>query len=115
MKIKFVNSSKITWNVMPGNPGVDWLQVYCPDGDGILQVAVYSDRVELLDQMETKKIWPVDFDIVEILEFAENYCYEIYPFIYVDAMHLEHEETIEEQRALMNHINGYSHLNNSLF
>jgi len=84
-------SSKITWSIMTGDPKChDWLTDYCADGDGIVQVVVYTDRIELLDQMEVCNTWAIDFDICEILEKAQLYIAATYPQIYVDAKHREH-------------------------
>ena len=83
-------SSKITWGVMTGDPKChDWITDYCADGDGIVQVVVYPDRIELLDQMEVCKTWAVDFDICEILENAQSYIAATYHQIYEDARHRE--------------------------
>jgi len=84
-------SSKITWGVMTGNPKCDdWITDYCADGDGMVQVVVYADRIELLDQMEVCKTWPIDADIREILENAQMYLAATWHQIYEDAQH--HEE-----------------------
>ena len=84
-------SSKITWGVMTGDPKCDdWITSYCADGDGMVQVVVYADRIELQDQLEVCNTWAVDFDICEILENAQLYIGATYPQIYEDAQH--HEE-----------------------
>ena len=83
-------SSKITWYVMTGDPKChDWLTDYCADGDGIVQVVVYPDRIELLDQMEVCKAWGADSEIRVILESAQSYISATYPQIYSDARHRE--------------------------
>ena len=105
-------SSQLDWSVMTGDAACDdWLTSYCADGDGMVQVVVYADRIELQDQLEVCNTWAVDFDICEIMEKAQLYIGATYPQIYEDAMHWEHTPTIEEAREEMNYINGYGHLN----
>ena len=100
-------SSKITWRVMTGDPKCDdWITDYCADGDGMVQVVVYADRIELLDQMEICNTWAVDADIREVLENAQSYLAATYHQIYADAMHWEDIPTIDELREEMNFING---------
>jgi hypothetical protein len=84
-------SSQITWGVMSGDAACDdWITSYCADGDGMVQVVVYADRIELQDQMEVCKAWGFDFDIRVILESAQSYIAATYHQIYEDAQH--HEE-----------------------
>lgn len=105
-----IDSSKITWCIMQGDANDDWLTTYCADGDGILQVVVYADRIELLDQLEVCKTWPTDADIGAVLEAAQHYLQSAYFEIYEAAMHWNDEPTTDELRKQMNAINGYSHL-----
>jgi hypothetical protein len=105
-------SSQITWGVMSGDAACDdWITSYCADGDGMVQVVVYADRIELQDQMEVCKAWGFDSDIRVILESAQSYIAATYHQIYEDAMHWEDTPTIDELREEMNSINGYGHLN----
>ena len=83
-------SSKITWGVMSGDAACDdWVTSYCADGDGMVQVVVYADRIELQDQMELCNTWAVDADIREILENAQSYLAATYHQIFEDAQHNE--------------------------
>lgn len=84
------NSSKITWNVWLGDAAADdYLKVYCADGDGMLQVVVYADRVELQDQTEVCKTWPADANLGDVLEAAQSYLAATYHDIFEDAQHHE--------------------------
>jgi hypothetical protein len=81
-------SSRITWYVMSGEPACDdWITSYCADGDGMIQVVVYADRIELQDQLEVCKAWHADADISRILEDAQSYLAATYHEIYADAQH----------------------------
>ena len=74
---------------MNGNPVCDdWITTYCADGDGMVQVVVYADRIELQDQLEICKTWEPSADISEILENAQSYLAATYHDIYADAQHL---------------------------
>ena len=53
--MKTIDSSKITWDIWQPDADDDWTQIYCPDGEGLIQVVVYPDRIELLDQNELCK------------------------------------------------------------
>jgi hypothetical protein len=79
---KFITKdhNKVQWESMDGI-------YYCADGDGILQVVVYADRIELLDQLDVCNTWPTDADIGAILEAAQAYLASTYREIYEDAMH----------------------------
>ena len=73
---------------MQGDANVDdWLTSYCADGDGMVQVVVYADRIELQDQLDVCKTWPADADIREVLENGQSYIAATYPQIYADAKH----------------------------
>ena len=107
------NSSKITWNVWLGDAAADdYLKVYCADGDGMLQVVVYADRIELQDQLDACYVWPADGDMTAILEAAQFYLSATYPDIFIDAMHWNDTLSTDELRAEMNSVNGYGYLNN---
>lgn len=86
-----INSSKITWVIMRGDADDDWITTYCADGDGILQVVVYADRIELLDQLELCNTWATDADIGAVLEGAQMYLQSAYFEIYETAKHNEGE------------------------
>ena len=98
---------------MAGDACDDWITVYCADGDGMIQVVVYANRVELQDQLDVCKTWPAGDVIGAILESAQSYLAATYPQIYADAQHWNDAPTIDELRAEMNSIHGYSHLNES--
>ena len=89
--LKTINSSKITWVIMQGDADDDWITTYCADGDGILQVVVYADRIELLDQLELCNTWATDADIGAVLEGAQMYLQSAYFEIYETAKHNEGE------------------------
>jgi hypothetical protein len=90
-RFKTIDSSKITWYIMQGDKHDDWLTSYCTDGDGILQVVVYADRIELLDQLDVCNTWPTDADIGAVLEAAQHYLQSAYPAIFETALHLDSE------------------------
>jgi hypothetical protein len=87
--MKTINSSKITWVIMQGDADDDWVTTYCADGDGIVQVVVYADRIELLDQLELCNTWATDADIGAVLEEAQEYLQSAYFEIFEDAQHHE--------------------------
>ena len=99
-----INSSRISWNIIKGNESTDWHTVYCADGDGILQVAVYGNRIELLDQLDVCKTWSIDTSISQCLEFSQAFLQSNYPQIYEDSMHWEHDSK-SEIFAMLNEIN----------
>jgi hypothetical protein len=76
---------------MQGDADDDWLTTYCADGDGILQVVVYDNRIELLDQLEVCNTWATDADIGAVLEGAQMYLQSAYFEIYETAKHNEGE------------------------
>jgi hypothetical protein len=76
---------------MQGNAHDDWLTTYCADGDGIVQVVVYADRIELLDQLDLCKTWATDADIGAVLEAAQHYLQSAYFEIFETAEHHEGE------------------------
>jgi hypothetical protein len=86
-----IDSSKITWVVMQGDANDDWVTTYCADGDGILQVVVYDNRIELLDQLDVCKTWATDADIGAVLEAAQHYLQSAYFEIFEEAQHHEGE------------------------
>ena len=75
---------------MQGDANDDWITTYCADGDGIVQVVVYADCIELLDQLELCNRWAVDADIGAVLEGAQMYLQSAYFEIFEEAQH--HEE-----------------------
>lgn len=82
-----VDSSLVTWYVIDASDSENQIRSFCTDGDGILQVVVYADKIELLDQGDAVLTWDVGADMGEILEAAQAYLQENYPQIYKDAMH----------------------------
>jgi hypothetical protein len=88
-KIKTFDSSMVTWYIIEADKNQDWVRTYCADGDGILQVMVYTDRIELLDQSDVCLTWGVDTDMGEILEVAQAHLQTHYLEIYEDAMHYQ--------------------------
>ena len=106
-----IDSSKITWTITQGSGAYDSsVNLYCADGDGIVVVATYPDRIELLDQLDVCKTWATDADIGAVLEEAQEYLYSAYPEIYAEAMHFCDAPTTDELRLQMNFIHGYGHL-----
>lgn len=101
-RFKTINSSKITWYIMQSDTHNDWLTTYCADGDGILQVVVYADRIELLDQLDVCETWATDADISTILEVAQAHLQANYPEVYEDAMHWNDDN----DQDLFNHLNN---------
>ena len=109
-KIKTIKSSLITWNIMEGKDFDDFKQVYCADGDGILQLIERRDgSFDLVDQLEVVKTWD-DVDGFEefliVLENAQKYLAATYHEIFEDAMHWENPLTREDYNAFA----GYGHL-----
>lgn len=84
MKIKTINSSKITWYVI--NPSAhDFFQaIYCADGDGIVELVDYGDHYVLRDQLEIVKVWQKfdDNELFDHLEDAQNYLAATYNEIF---------------------------------
>lgn len=84
MQTHRINSSRIAWDVMSGDQFDDFETSYCADGDGMLQVVVYPDRIEIQDQMEPIATFPRG-DVAPILEAAQQYLAATYPEIYAAA------------------------------
>jgi hypothetical protein len=101
-RLNTINSSKITWYIMQGDKHDDWLTSYCADGDGILQVVVYADRIELLDQLDVCNTWATDADMGAVLEAAQSYLAATYHEIYEDAMHWNDDNYADTFK----HLNG---------
>ncbi len=80
-----IQSSKLSWTVIHGGKGEDWLTSYCSDGDGIIQVVDYGTHVTLEDQCEVCKTW-VNINTLEdlkpILEDAQMYLAAFYNGIF---------------------------------
>jgi hypothetical protein len=60
MKLKTINSSKITWTIYPADSWEDFTESYCADGDGIVTIKakkcgcfVLSDELEFLASFKT--------------------------------------------------------------
>lgn len=102
MKLKTIDSSKITWTVFPSMTREEPANIYCADGDGILQVVAYADRIELLDQLDVCNTWPADADMGAVLEAAQAYLAATYHEIYEDAMHWNDDN----DQDLFNHLNN---------
>ena len=103
MQNKTFKSSQITWCVMQGDAHDDWVITYCADGDGIVQVVVYPERIELLDQLDLCKTWSVDADVGAVLEAAQHYLQSAYPEIYEQAMHWNND-CYADMFAVLNNI-----------
>jgi len=87
-----IDSSKVTWVIMQSNGAYeDNATLYCTDGDGIVVVATYSDRIELTDQGNICKTWAADADIGAVLEAAQHYLQSAYFEIFEEAQHHEGE------------------------
>ena len=87
--MKTIDSSLITWDIWQGDDDDGWTKTYCADGEGIIQVVVYPDRIELLDQLELCNTWSPDSDIDLILEAAQHYLQSAYFHIF---KRLQHEK-----------------------
>jgi len=87
--MKTIDSSLITWDIWQGDDDDGWTKTYCADGEGIIQVVVYSDRIELLDELELCNTWTPDSDIDLILEAAQHYLQSAYFHIF---KRLQHEK-----------------------
>lgn len=86
-ELNTVDSSLVTWYVIDAGDSENQIRSFCADGDGILQVVVYADKIELSDQGDSILTWDAGADMGEILEAAQAYLQENYPAIYEDAMH----------------------------
>ncbi len=101
-RLNTIDSSKITWYILQGGKHEDWVTTYCADGDGILQVVIYADRIELLDQLDLCTKWATDTDIGTVLEAAQDYLEATYQEIYEHAMH----RNDDGERDKFNFLNG---------
>ena len=103
MELKTINSSLITWTVMQGDKYDDFIVSYCADGDGLLQLVEFTDRFELVDQLEVCKVWlkSSNPDLSTMLECAQSYLAATYHEIYELAMHWENPLTKEDYSSAM--------------
>ena len=53
--MKTIDSSLITWDIWQGDGDDDYIKTYCADGEGIIQVVVYPNRIELLDELTNER------------------------------------------------------------
>lgn len=81
-----IPSDNITWSVMRGDACDDFFFSYCADGDGMLQLVDYGDRVELQDQLEVVKTYH-HADTLAMLNEAEKYLAATYPELFQLAKH----------------------------
>ena len=88
MKLQTINSSKITWTIYPADDHSDFLQSYCADGDGLVQVKqTPTGRFELFDEMERL----ASFDtLAEALEGDQMWLANDYNEVFQSARH--HQE-----------------------
>ena len=85
--MKTIDSSLITWDIWQGDDDDGWTKTYCADGEGIIQVVVYPNRIELLDELELCNTWTADSDIGLILEAAQHYLQSAYFHIFKRLLH----------------------------
>lgn len=88
MKLQTINSSKITWTIYPADAHSDFLESYCADGDGLVQVKqTPTGRFELFDEMERL----ASFDtLAEALEGGQMWLANDYNEVFQSARH--HQE-----------------------
>lgn len=82
-----INSSKISWTIINGGDGDNFVTSYCADGDGIIQVVDYGTHVTLEDQCEVCNTWhniKTQEDLLPILEEAQGYLAAFYHDIFQD-------------------------------
>jgi hypothetical protein len=87
MKLETINTSRLTWCVMRGDEHDDYVVAYCADGDGMVQLVDYGDRVELQDQLSVVNTFrPARShdDVVVMLEVAQKYLAATYNDLFHD-------------------------------
>jgi hypothetical protein len=89
MKLKTINSSKITWTIYPGDSYEMFTEQYCADGDGIVTVKamkcgcfILSDELEFLASFKT---------LTEALEGGQMWLANDYPWVFEESQHHEGE------------------------
>ena len=89
MRLKTINSSKITWTIYPGDSYEMFTEQYCADGDGIVTVKamkcgcfILSDELEFLASFKT---------LTEALEGGQMWLANDYPWVFEESQHHEGE------------------------
>ena len=89
MRLKTINSSKITWTIYPGDSYEMFIEQYCADGDGIVTVKamkcgcfILSDELEFLASFKT---------LTEALEGGQMWLANDYPWVFEESQHHEGE------------------------
>ena len=85
MKLKTIDSSKITWTIYPADEDSDFLESYCADGDGLVQVKQNKQgRFDLYDEMEQL----ASFDtLAQALEGGQMWLANDYNEVFQSARH----------------------------
>ena len=85
MKLKTIDSSKITWTIYPADEHDDFLESYCADGDGLVQVKQNKQgRFDLYDEMEQL----ASFDtLAQALEGGQMWLANDYNEVFQSARH----------------------------
>lgn len=88
MKLQTIDSSKITWTIYPADEDSDFLESYCADGDGLVQVKQNKQgRFDLYDEMEQL----ASFDtLAQALEGGQMWLANDYNEVFQSARH--HQE-----------------------
>ena len=85
MKLQTIDSSKITWTIYPADEDSDFLESYCADGDGLVQVKQNKQgRFDLYDEMEQL----ASFDtLAQALEGGQMWLANDYNEVFQSARH----------------------------
>ena len=85
MQLQTIDSSKITWTIYPRDEDDSFLESYCADGDGLVQVKKNKQgRFELYDEMEQL----ASFDtLAEALEGGQMWLANDYNEVFQSARH----------------------------
>jgi len=92
MKLQTIDSSKITWTIYPADEDSDFLESYCADGDGLVQVKQNKQGgFDLYDEMEQL----ASFDtLAQALEGGQMWLANDYNEVFQSARH--HNEQGEQ-------------------
>lgn len=87
MKLQTIDSSKIKWTIYPAEEHSEFLESYCADGDGLVQIKKnQSGRFELFDEMEQL----ASFDtLIEALEGGQMWLANDYNEVFQSARHYQ--------------------------
>jgi hypothetical protein len=90
MRLKTINSSKITWTIYPSDSWQDFTAQYCADGDGMLTVKHMRDGSFIVD--DQGEILSHFDNLTDALEVAQSHMLVAYPWVYEESQHYEGEE-----------------------